>query len=74
MEFWHGMVLGLYIGANTGLVMASVCKGCQRGLGQTDDVSNWLPMDEAVMEDTLDPVSKTPRPVITASPHPFPHS
>ena len=74
MEFWHGMILGLFIGANTGLVMAAVFKGCKRELGQAADLEDWLHMDEAVMEDTPALVSKSPRPVAAASPHSFPHS
>jgi hypothetical protein len=74
MEFWHGMILGLFIGANTGLVMAAVFKGCKRELGQAADPEDWLHMDEAVMEDTPALVSKSPRPVAAASPYSFPHS
>jgi hypothetical protein len=74
MEFWHGMILGLFIGANTGLVLAAVLKGCKREFGQAADPADWLHMDEAVREDAPAPAAKAPRPVITASPHPFPHS
>jgi hypothetical protein len=74
MEFWHGMILGLFIGANAGLVMAAIFKGCKREFGQSADQVDWSHMDEAVMEYSIPPVSRTPQPVITVSPQPFPHS
>jgi hypothetical protein len=74
MEFWHGMILGLFIGANTGVVIAALCKACKRGYEQSTDPATWLHMDEAVMEEALVPVGKPPQPVISVSPQPFPHS
>lgn len=72
MDFWHGMILGLFIGANTGVVLAASLKGCRRQLDRAADPADWLRMDEAVMEDAIVPVAKTPQPVISAAPHPFP--
>jgi len=74
MEFWHGVIIGLFIGANTGILIASLCMGCKRELGRASDPADWLHMDEAVMEEAVLPASKTPQPVITPSPHPFPPS
>lgn len=73
MDFWHGMIIGLFIGANTGVVLAAALKGCRRQLGQAADPAGWLRMDEAVMEEAIFPVAKTPQPVISAAPQPFPH-
>ncbi len=74
MDFWHGMIIGIFIGANTGVVIAALCKACKRGFEQSTDPATWLHMDEAVMEEALVPVAKSPQPVISASPQPFPHS
>jgi hypothetical protein len=74
MDFWHGMIIGLFIGANTGVVITGLCKACKRRVDQATGPANWLHMDEAVLENAFVPVSKTPLPVITASSHPFPHS
>jgi hypothetical protein len=54
--------------------MAAIFKGCKREFGQSADQVDWSHMDEAVMEYSIPPVSRTPQPVITVSPQPFPHS
>jgi hypothetical protein len=74
MDFWHGLVIGLVIGTNTGVVMAGLLKGCKREFGQAADSLDWLHMDQAVMEEAVVPATATPRPVATASPHPMTHS
>jgi len=74
MDFWHGMIIGSFIGANTGVVIAALCKACNRGFEQSSDPATWLHMDEAVMEEALVPAAKSPQPVISVGPHPFPHS
>jgi hypothetical protein len=73
MEFWYGMILGIFIGANTGVLIAGLCKSCRRGVEQAAGLAGWHPMDEAVMEEALAPAAKTPQPVISAAPQPFPH-
>ena len=74
MEFWHGVIIGLFIGANTGILIASLCMGCKRELGRASDPADWLHMDEAVMEEAVPPVPRTPRPLIAVTPQPFENS
>ena len=74
MDFWHGMIIGIFIGANTGVVIAALCKACKRGFEQNADLADWRHMDVAVMEEAPVAVAKTPQPTITAAPQPFPHS
>jgi hypothetical protein len=74
MDFWHGMIIGIFIGANTGVVIAALCKACPRGFEQSSGPATWPHMDEAVMEEAVNPAAKTPQPLISAAPQPFPHS
>jgi hypothetical protein len=74
MDFWHGMIIGISIGANTGVVIAALCKARKRGFELSSDPATWPHMDEAVMEEALDPAVKNPQPLISAAPQAFPHS
>lgn len=74
MDFWHGMIIGIFIGANAGVVITGLCKACRCGVDQAAGQAGWHPMDEAVMEEAFDPASEARQPLISAAPHPFPHS
>jgi hypothetical protein len=74
MEFWQGMIIGIFAGANIGILIGCLFVGCRREACPADDLAGWFHMDEAVMEDALAPESPTPRPVASATPQPLEHS
>jgi hypothetical protein len=74
MEFWQGVIIGIFAGANIGVLIGCLFAGCRREACPTGDVGGWQHMDEAVMEEAVPPVSRTPRPVIAAAPQPFENS
>jgi len=74
MEFWQGMVIGIFAGANIGILLGCLFAGCRREACPAGDVGGWQHMDEAVMEEAVPPVPRTPRPLIAVTPQPFENS
>jgi hypothetical protein len=74
MEFWQGIGIGIFVGANIGILIGCLLAGCRRAACQTVDAAGWQHMDEAVMEDAVPSVPKAPRPVIAVTPQPIEHS
>jgi len=74
MDFWQGMIIGIFAGANIGILIGCLCAGCRRDACPADDLAGWLHTDEAVMEDAPAPASRTPRPAASAAPQPLERS
>ena len=53
MEFWQGIIIGIFVGANIGILIAGLFAGCRRDACAADELAGWLHMDEAVMEAAL---------------------
>ena len=58
MEFWWGLTVGCFAGANIGIVVAGLLAGSKRKEINQDYLWDQLQMDQAVMDET--PV-ETPR-------------
>lgn len=73
MGFWNGVIIGLFIGTNVGIVLACLLAGSRRDPGRSVFPADWMHMDEAVMENAPLAGSKAPRPMITTSAEPIVH-
>ena len=53
MNFWTGIIIGVFMGANIGIAIASILAGSKR----SDDAESLhlgqYPMDEAVIDDAV---------------------
>jgi hypothetical protein len=74
MGFWQGIIIGIFVGANIGIVIAGLFAGCRRDACAADEPLGRLPMDEAVMNEAATPIARTPKPVKEVSPKPLEHS
>jgi hypothetical protein len=73
MGFWQGLIIGVFLGANIGIVIAGLLAGSNRAACAAEEPTGWLPMDEAVMETAALPASRTRPPAIAVSPDPVEH-
>jgi len=73
MEFGYGLIIGLFIGANAGIVMAWLLSGAKRDVRSTTNLDSWLHHEQAVMEEAPLQITQRARPILGASPDPFAH-
>jgi hypothetical protein len=73
MGFWNGVIIGLFIGTNVGIVLACLLAGSRRDPERSVIPADWMHMDEAVMENAPLAGSKVPRPLIPTSAEPIVH-
>jgi hypothetical protein len=59
MNFWTGIIIGVFVGANIGIIVTGVLAASKRSdYAENFDLGQY-PMDEAVIDDVI-PSSKLP--------------
>ena len=73
MEFWWGLIIGTFAGANIGIVMAGLLAGSKREETSRDFLWDQLHMDQAVMDAAPVEALRAARFLPSASADPVPH-
>ena len=70
MGFWGGLFIGLFTGANIGVVVAALLAGAKRDESSEESLLHGLQVDQAVMDDTPVKYSQAARPLVGGSENP----
>ena len=73
MDFWWGLIIGAFGGANIGIVMAGLCAASKREETGRDFLWDQLHMGQAVMDGAPVEPARTGRASTGASADPVPH-
>lgn len=73
MDFWWGLIIGAFAGANIGIVMVGLCAASKREETGRDFLWDQLHMDQAVMEAAPVETDRAGRALPGASADPIPH-
>ena len=73
MEFWWGLSIGAFAGANFGMVVAGLLAGCKRKEINQDYLWDQLQMDQAVMDEDRVEVHRDSHPRPGGIPEPAAH-
>lgn len=73
MEFWWGLTIGVFAGANIGVVIAGLMAGTKREEHSQENLWDQLHMDEAVLSEERVKAPEVARPSPDASPSPSAH-
>ena len=73
MDFWWGLIIGAFGGANIGIVMAGLCAASKREETGRDFLWDQLHMDQAVMDTAPVETARAGRAFPGASADPVPH-
>lgn len=74
MEFWWGLTVGIFAGANIGIVIAGLLSGSKHKQAGRDYLWDQLHMDQAVMDEAPVEAPGSARLSAGASSEPAPHS
>ena len=53
MNFWTGIIIGVFVGANIGIVITSILVASKRSDYESVIQADQYPLDEAVMDDNI---------------------
>ena len=74
MGFWFGIIIGLFMGANVGIVVAGLLAGCKHQKSGSEHPWDQLHVDQAVMEEAAPLSLQTGQPLPSASTDLLSHS
>ena len=53
MNFWTGIIIGVFVGANIGIVITAILVASKRSDYESVIQADQYPLDEAVMDDNI---------------------